>query len=78
MYCRVPNFNIYPNPARDIIHIALEDDLQMENVIIYNNLGQEIKTVNQSTIDISSLAKGLYFIEVHTNQGKASKKVVVE
>lgn len=73
-----PNFNIYPNPAKDIIHIALEDDLQMENVIIYNNLGQEIKTVNQSTIDISSLATGLYFIEVHTNQGKASKKVVVE
>lgn len=73
-----PNFNIYPNPAKDIIHIALEDDLQLENVTIYNNLGQEVKTVNQSKIDISSLAKGLYFIEVHTNQGKASKKVVVE
>lgn len=73
-----PNFSIYPNPAKDIIHIALEDDLQLENVTIYNNLGQEVKTVNQSTIDVSSLAKGLYFIEVHTNQGKASKKVVVE
>lgn len=72
------NFNIYPNPAKDIIHVALEDDLQLENVTIYNNLGQEVKTVNQSTIDISSLAKGLYFIEVHTNQGTASKKVVIE
>lgn len=72
------NFSIYPNPAKDIIHIALEDELQLENVIIYNNLGQQVKTVNQSTIDVSSLAKGLYFIEVHTNQGKASKKVVVE
>lgn len=73
-----PNFNIYPNPAKDIIHVALEDELQLENVVIYNNLGQKVQTVNQSTIDVTSLAKGLYFIEVHTNQGKASKKVVIE
>lgn len=72
------HFSIYPNPAKDFIHIALEDELQLENVVIYNNLGQKVKTVNQSKIDISSLAKGLYFIEVHTNHGTASKKVVIE
>lgn len=72
------NFTIYPNPAKDILNIALENNEILEKVTIYNNLGQKIKTVSQNTIDISSLAKGLYFVEVTTNQGKASKKVIVE
>src|SRR5690606_11478002 len=72
------NFTIYPNPAKDILNIALENNEILEKVTIYNNLGQKIKTVSQNTIDISSLAKGLYFVEVTTNQDKASKKVIVE
>src|SRR5690554_1886239 len=71
-------FTIYPNPATDVLNIELQDDATIENVIIYNNLGQKIKTIKQNTIDVSTLAKGLYFVEVTTNQGKASKKVIVE
>ena len=72
------NFTIYPNPATDVLNIELQDDATLENVTIYNNLGQKIKTIKQNTIDVSILAKGLYFVEVTTNQGKASKKVIVE
>src|SRR5690554_1760618 len=72
------NFTIYPNPATDVLNIELQDNVILENVTIYNNLGQKIKTVKQNTIDVSTLAKGLYFVEVTTNQGKASKKVIVE
>src|SRR5690554_2241742 len=65
------NFTIYPNPATDVLNIALENDALLENVTIYNNVGQKIKTVKQNTVDVSTLAKGLYFVEVTTNQGKA-------
>ena len=71
------NFNIYPNPTSDILNISLENNLVLENVTIYNNLGQIVKTANKNVIDVSELAKGLYFVEVTTNQGKATKKVVV-
>lgn len=49
----------------------------LEEVTIYNNLGQVVKKASESVIDVSQLAKGLYFVEVTTNQGKATKKVVV-
>lgn len=71
-------FTIYPNPATEVLNIELQDGVVLESVTIYNNLGQKIKTVKQNTVNVSSLAKGLYFIEVRTNQGKASKKVIVE
>lgn len=72
------NFTIYPNPATDVVNIELQDGVILESVTIYNNLGQKIKTISQNTVDVSTLAKGLYFVEVTTNQGKASKKVIVE
>lgn len=72
------NFTIYPNPATEVLNIELQNDATLENVTIYNNLGQKIKTVKQNTVDVSTLAKGLYFVEVTTNQGKASKKIIVE
>src|SRR5690554_2566017 len=72
------NFTIYPNPATDVLNIEFQGDVALENVTIYNNLGQRIKTITHNTVDVSTLAKGLYFVEVTTNQGKASKKVIVE
>ncbi len=72
------NFNIYPNPTSDILNISLKNNLVLEHVTIYNNLGQVVKTANKNVIDVSELAKGLYFVEVTTNQGKATKKVVVK
>lgn len=72
------NFNIYPNPATDVINICLENNLILQKVTLYNNLGQIVKESNQEIIDVSGLTKGLYFVEVETNQGKASKKVIVK
>src|SRR5690606_15361267 len=72
------NFNIYPNPTSDVLNISLENNLVLEHVTIYNNLGQVVKTATENVIDVSHLAKGLYFVEVTTNQGKATKKVVVQ
>lgn len=72
------NFNIYPNPTSDILNISLENNLVLEHVTIYNNLGQAVKTTTENVIDLSYLEKGLYFVEVTTNQGKATKKLVVK
>jgi len=71
------NFNIYPTPTSDILNINLENNLVLQEATIYNNLGQVVKTSTENIIDVSHLAKGLYFVEVTTNQGKATKKVIV-
>ncbi|SNB37359.1 leucine-rich repeat protein [Flavobacterium psychrophilum] len=56
------NLKIYPNPVSEILNIALQEGLQLEKVNFYNTLGQLIKTTNRSEINISSFAKGNYFV----------------
>ncbi|WP_141885176.1 T9SS type A sorting domain-containing protein, partial [Flavobacterium psychrophilum] len=69
---------IYPNPVSEILNIALQEGLQLQKVNFYNTLGQLIKTTNHSEINVSSFAKGNYFVEVITNQGKATKTIIVQ
>ena len=72
------NFLIYPNPSNGIVNISLENNLQLEKVTIYNTLGQLVKTTETNVINTTELAQGTYYIEVVTNQGKATKKIIVE
>ena len=64
---------IYPNPANDLINI---NGINEGEISIYNILGEVIYTneINQikSTVDVSSLTFGKYFIQVESN-GKYSK-----
>lgn len=62
---------IYPNPANSIINIVTADTNNLpESFTIYNTLGQMVKGKNITnssdlSVDISSLAKGVYFIKVN-------------
>ncbi|WP_235831891.1 T9SS type A sorting domain-containing protein [Paenimyroides viscosum] len=72
------SFNIYPNPTSDILNISLENNIVFEKAVLYNNLGQIVKETNHEVINVSELAKGIYFVEATTNQGKATKKVIIK
>lgn len=68
----------FPNPATTQIQIKSSNTI--ENVKIYNLNGQLLLSENNTkTIDISTLSKGMYFIEVIDNQQQIFKeKLVVE
>src|SRR5690554_3598441 len=70
------DFHLYPNPATDVLNISLDDNLILEKVTIYNNLGQVVKTSKDAAVNVGNIASGVYFVEVITNQGKATKKVI--
>jgi len=72
------NFNIYPNPTTDILSIELKENLTLEKVLIYNTSGELVKETAEKTINVSGFAKGIYNVQVLTNHGKASKKVIVK
>lgn len=71
------NFKIFPNPATNVLNITLEDNLILERADIYNNLGQIIKTSYTPVLNISDISSGIYFVEVTTNHGKATKKLII-
>ncbi len=71
-------FNLYPNPTKIQFTIQLENTSELQNVNIYNNLGQLVLASKEATIDTSKLASGLYVVEIQTNKGKGSKKLIIE
>jgi uncharacterized protein (TIGR02145 family) len=63
---------IYPNPVKNILTI---DGLVVQDVVIYSVLGKEVvKISNLNTIDVSSLSKGVYFINVSDGINASTKK----
>lgn len=71
-------FSIFPNPVKNKVTVQLKDNLEVKNISIYNSLGQLVKTSKKQTIDTSSLSKGIYFLQIETDKGKATKKLVIE
>lgn len=68
-------FNIYPNPANDLLTIELEDE-KSDTFCIYNNLGMLMYQgeVNHKTlVDVSSFSSGMYLIRINDH----SKKILV-
>jgi hypothetical protein len=72
------NFMVFPNPTSNFVTVQLNEGLQLEKVNVYSALGQLIKSEFNNIFTVSDLAKGNYLIEVITNQGKASKTIVVK
>ena len=72
---------VFPNPASDELHIRLED-LQGEQLEVFNSLGQQISAQQISSknlrLDVSKWEPGVYWLRIHTTEGLAWKRVVVE
>ena len=68
-------FEIYPNPAIDILHIN-GSDLINSTAIITNSVGQELKVTNLteqvSTIDISDIPLGTLTLTVYHGTNRSS------
>ena len=71
-------FSLFPNPAKDQFTISLNKSIALDHVNIYNQLGQLISSTQKTTVSTSGLSAGMYYVEVISNQGKATKKLIVE
>ena len=79
-------FNFYPNPASERLYLEVEkfEDLHIQDATIYNSFGQIVHTVdltelssNLTSIDISHLENGMYFIVVKDQGGTINHKFQV-
>jgi Secretion system C-terminal sorting domain len=71
---------IYPNPSTTIITIDNKSNLLLNSISIADTNGRAIlETKNvTSSIDISNLSKGIYFVRIATDAGSVTKKLVKE
>ena len=68
----------YPNPATNNLYI--EASAKINEVRLYNLMGQSIKTTtvngNFATCDLSQAPAGIYFVQVITENGSATEKII--
>ena len=69
--------NIYPIPTTGIFTIHSEG-MKIKQIKITNILGEVIKNINNTTIDLSDQPKGIYFVEIKTDKGTTNKKIILQ
>lgn len=72
------NLIVFPNPANELVTITTNEN--KGQLIIYNTLGAVLysKQLNatQTTVDVSAYQSGIYFIQLQTVDGMATKKII--
>lgn len=81
------SFDVFPNPAKGIIHAQIELKNKEEiSYLLFNSIGQVvvekvdlkvIAGINDFTIDASKLTNGIYILKLSTSKGISAKQVEI-
>ena len=73
-------FSIHPNPATNELFIESKSETMIEEINIYNSVGQIVITEKRlsNRIDVSSLKQGIYIIELTADKWSMRQKLVVK
>ncbi|UUV20743.1 T9SS type A sorting domain-containing protein [Paenimyroides aestuarii] len=74
-------FNLYPNPANSVVNITNAENMQIQQITVYDIAGKQLstQTYNNETeiqLNVEHLANGTYMLHLQTKQGIAVKKLV--
>ena len=71
------NLNVYPNPAKEVVHIEAAKNIQnVQLMSITGALLEERKTNTQSVkLNLEGYSKGIYMVRIVTEDGVATKKI---
>ncbi len=73
------SISVYPNPASDYINIELTYDQTILAINCYDIFGKKVLKTSQNTqLDLSKLMSGMYFIEIKTDIGSVTKKIIIQ
>ena len=76
------DFTMYPNPAKGLINLNIETLVGKGSIFVTDLYGKTVKTqalsMGTNTVDIANLSKGMYFVSTITNEGKTTKKLIME
>lgn len=80
-----PTINLYPNPASDEMTIEFEgDEVHNVEITLFNTIGEDVllgrneNIIHKTTIDISALSTGIYFMEIDLDGKRMMQKIVKE
>jgi hypothetical protein len=77
------NLTIFPNPSNGIFTISSSVTTDKFEITVINTLGQTVKTEtlknsNQTSIDMSTMSKGVYYLKAASAEGTKLFKLILE
>lgn len=74
------HFSVFPNPATNVVNVSGKNNTQITGVSISDLNGRVVKqssaTLATVQIDINDLAKGVYMMNITSNEGTGTKKII--
>jgi hypothetical protein len=80
------SLELYPNPTSDVINVSFNGSktqnltvrvVNMNGQLVYTDAVGQYAGQYKNTIDLSASAKGVYFVQLITDQGTINRKVVL-
>ena len=80
------NINVFPNPSSNIFHLTTEVSFHTEgDVVVYDIRGKEIWSMHLNSkdnhqvfdIDLSTYPRGVYILNIKTNEASLSRKLML-
>ena len=75
--------NIFPNPTNG--NITVISEYNIESIKLYNTIGNELYLVNnkenkitETKLDLSTFAKGVYFIKININNQIINQRIILQ
>ena len=71
---------LYPNPANHIVNIKPSNAVVITSVDLFDVSGKKffIELSNENTINVSNLSDGIYLLNIFSENGSVSKKLIVK
>ena len=77
-------WQVFPNPASEVVHITMPDALQNAEVFFYDVAGSLVRKCSCSgssqvrDVDVSSLPNGFYMVVIQDNKMSLKKKMIIQ
>ncbi len=71
---------IYPNPTNSHLKLDVTNEIQIQNIELFEIGGKKIKTyyITDRNLNISGLNSGTYFLRILTSEGRLVEKVEIK
>ncbi len=77
---QITNFSVYPNPTQGNVSL-LGDFSENASAVVIDQTGRVVgaieNVINGSTIDLSNVEKGIYFVVISNNELKTTKTIML-
>lgn len=72
------NIGIYPNPAKDVVHLLCAYATHITMTDITGKICYQSSFIHHQTIDVAQLSQGMYILHANSNGKTATTKLFVE